>query len=102
VAFRGWNDAWLDPAFRAWRIDDHIAHIRVPMLIIQGENDEYGTAAQIEVAEQEAYCPVEVRLLADCRHSPHLEQPAATLDAVAAFVHHVLVQHEGLRPEHAF
>jgi pimeloyl-ACP methyl ester carboxylesterase len=102
IAFRGWNDAWLDPAFRSWRIDDDLAHIRVPILIIQGQNDEYGTAAQLELAEQEAYCPVEVRLLAGCRHSPHIDQPAATLDAIADFVDRVLAQHEGLKPEHAF
>ncbi len=43
VAFRGWNDAWLDPKFREWRIDDELAHVRVPMLIIQGKDDQYGT-----------------------------------------------------------
>jgi pimeloyl-ACP methyl ester carboxylesterase len=98
VAFGGWCGAWLDPAFRAWRINDCVAHIRVPILIIQGEDDEYGTIAQVRLAEDEAYCPVEVALLADCRHSPHLDQPAATLDAVAEFVHRLLAVHEGLMP----
>src|SRR5262249_6667808 len=44
-AFWGWNRAWLDPAFRTWRIDDHLGFIRVPMLILQGTEDEYGTLA---------------------------------------------------------
>jgi pimeloyl-ACP methyl ester carboxylesterase len=98
VAFRGWNGAWLDPAFRAWRIDDCVAHIRVPILIIQGEGDEYGTIAQVRLAEDEAYCPVDAVTLPDCRHSPHLDQPAATLEAVAEFVHRLLAVHEGLMP----
>jgi pimeloyl-ACP methyl ester carboxylesterase len=98
VAFCGWNGAWLDPAFRAWRIDDCVAHIRVPILIVQGETDEYGTIAQARLAEQEAYCPVEVTMLPGCGHSPHLEQPAATLEAMAEFVHRVLAVHEGLMP----
>jgi pimeloyl-ACP methyl ester carboxylesterase len=98
VAFRGWSGAWLDPAFRAWRIDDCVAHIRVPILIIQGEDDEYGTVAQVQLAEDDAYCPVDVTMLADCRHSPHLDQPEATLTAVAAFVHRLLAVHEGLLP----
>ncbi|HLN09436.1 MAG TPA: alpha/beta hydrolase [Xanthobacteraceae bacterium] len=98
VAFRGWNGAWLDPAFRAWRIDNCLAHIRVPILIIQGESDEYGTIAQIRLAEDEAYCPVEVAMLPDCRHSPYLDQPDATLAAVAEFVHRLLAVHEGLMP----
>ena len=42
-AFRGWNDAWLDPGFRTWDITDALAYIRVPILIVQGEDDQYGT-----------------------------------------------------------
>jgi pimeloyl-ACP methyl ester carboxylesterase len=94
VAFRGWNGAWLDPAFRAWRIDDCVAHIRVPILIIQGEGDEYGTIAQVRLAEEAAYCPVEAVVLADCRHSPHVDQPDATLEAIAEFVHRLLAHEE--------
>lgn len=38
-AFRGWNDAWLDPRFRDWDISEYLAYIRVPILILQGAND---------------------------------------------------------------
>ncbi len=62
-AFRGWNDAWLDPEFRKWDITEFLAYIRVPVLIVQGEDDQYGTVKQIEVAERECYCPVDVALL---------------------------------------
>jgi pimeloyl-ACP methyl ester carboxylesterase len=96
-AFWGWNRAWLDPAFRAWRIDDAVAHVRVPMLIIQGRDDQYGTAAQLELAEADAYCPVETMLLDDCRHAPQVDQPALTLAAIADFSHR-LMRHEGLAP----
>jgi pimeloyl-ACP methyl ester carboxylesterase len=98
VAFYGWNDAWLDPAFRRFRIDDAVAHIRVPILIVQGADDEYGTDAQGRFAEEEAYCPVEVVTLESCGHSPHIDAPSATLEAIAAFVHRVIVLHEGLLP----
>jgi pimeloyl-ACP methyl ester carboxylesterase len=98
VAFWGWNRAWLDPGFRAWRIDDYLAHVRVPILIVQGRDDQYGTPAQIELAERDAYCPVEALLLEKCRHSPQLDQPEATLGAVAEFAHHLLAVHEGLAP----
>ena len=98
VAFRGWNDAWLDPKFCEWRIDDDLAHVRVPMLIVQGKDDQYGTEAQPVLAQREAYCPVETLLLDGCRHSPHVDQPEATLDAITAFVHRVLAVHEGLTP----
>ncbi|MCC6946638.1 MAG: alpha/beta hydrolase [Bradyrhizobiaceae bacterium] len=98
VAFRGWNDAWLDPEFRKWRLDEYVAHIRAPMLIVQGADDQYGTLEQIRLAEREAYCPVETAILDRCGHSPHLDQPKATLEAVAAFAHRILAVHEGLMP----
>lgn len=85
-AFRGWADAWLNPEFRDWSIDDCIAHIRVPTQIVQGADDKYGTSAQIEMAEDEAYSPVDAELLADCGHAPHLEQAEQTLAATVAFV----------------
>ena len=47
-AFKGWNDAWLDPGFRNWNITDALGYIRVPILIIQGADDQYGTLRQIE------------------------------------------------------
>jgi len=97
VAFRGWNDAWLNPNFRDWRIDDAVAHVRVPMLIIQGADDQYGTAAQVRLAEDESYCPVEALILGDCRHAPQFDQPEATLSAIADFAGRVFV-HEAAQP----
>jgi pimeloyl-ACP methyl ester carboxylesterase len=92
-AFRGWNDAWLDPAFRDWDITEPLAYIRVPILIIQGEQDQYGTTRQIEVAQEECYCPVEVALLRNARHSPWREAADETHDAVAEFADRILRVH---------
>jgi pimeloyl-ACP methyl ester carboxylesterase len=84
-AFKGWNGAWLDPEFRKWDITEQLAYIRVPILIVQGEDDRYGTVAQIEAAERECYCPVEVALLPGVKHSPQREAPEATLKAISEF-----------------
>jgi len=84
-AFGGWNDIWLDPAFRAWNIEDCLSRIRCPLLAVQGEDDEYGTMAQIDaVARRVSHA----RLLKmpDCGHSPHRDQPAALTKAVVAFL----------------
>ena len=85
-AFRGWNGAWLDPDFRKWDITEFLAYIRVPILIVQGEDDQYGTVKQIEMAQQECYCPVEVALLPGARHSPQRDAPEATLKVTSEFV----------------
>jgi len=89
-AFMGWNGAWLDPDFRKWDITEFLAYIRVPILIVQGEDDQYGTVKQIEIAEQECYCPVEVALLKSAKHSPQREAPDATLKAIADFVARIM------------
>jgi pimeloyl-ACP methyl ester carboxylesterase len=93
VAFHGWNGAWLDPGFRAWDITDALAYIRVPIEIVQGENDQYGTIRQIEIAQEECYCPVEVAMIADAGHNPQREQPEVTLAAITDFAGRVLTHH---------
>jgi pimeloyl-ACP methyl ester carboxylesterase len=84
-AFRGWNDVWLSPAFRAWNIERDIETIACPVLAVQGEDDEYGTLAQIGGIR--ARLP-ETRLLLipKCGHSPHRDQPRALSDAAGRFI----------------
>jgi pimeloyl-ACP methyl ester carboxylesterase len=91
--FRGWNDAWLDPDFRKWDITEMLAYVRVPILIVQGTDDQYGSERQITVAQEECYCPVEVCWLPNVRHSPHRDAPEATLATVADFVNRLLKDH---------
>ncbi|MBR0899505.1 alpha/beta hydrolase [Bradyrhizobium tropiciagri] len=83
--FYGWNKAWLDPAFRNWDISDYLAYIRVPVLIVQGAEDQYGTMRQVEIAQDECYCPVDVTIVPGAGHSPHREAPEVTLEAVTEF-----------------
>ena len=83
--FKGWNDVWLDPAFRAWNVGDVIDHMRIPMLAIQGRQDQYGTLAQIEEMETRAYSPVNTAILDDCRHAPFVDQQQKTLIAITSF-----------------
>jgi pimeloyl-ACP methyl ester carboxylesterase len=93
VAFRGWNEAWLDPQFRKWDIAESLAYIRVPVQIVQGEADQYGTLRHIEIAKEECYCPVDVTLLRGIGHAPHREAPNRTLIAVSDFVNRILHLH---------
>jgi pimeloyl-ACP methyl ester carboxylesterase len=92
-AFRSWSEPWLDPQFRNWDITDALGYIRVPMLIVQGENDQYGTLGQIEVAKEECYAPVEAAILAGVRHDPCREAPERTLAAAAEFIHRLFRDH---------
>lgn len=98
VAFRGWNEAWLDPRFpEVFGLSAELAHIRVPMLLVQGEADPYGTMEQVRMAERESCCPVERLILPGIGHAPHLEAPDATLAAVRGFADRIFRLHEPAR-----
>lgn len=93
ATFRGWNDIWLDPAFAAWDISEALEYIRVPVQIVQGTGDEYGTARQIEIAEERCYCPLEVEWIDGAGHAPQRDRPEETLARIARFARHVLRDH---------
>ena len=86
ATFRGWNDIWLDPDFRDWNIEASLPGITAPVLVLQGEGDEYGSALQLEAIAAQAGGPVDTLLIPDCRHSPQRDQPEAVLTAMAEFV----------------
>jgi pimeloyl-ACP methyl ester carboxylesterase len=98
TAFRSWNGPWLHPDFEKWDITEALGYIRVPILIVQGENDQYGTLKQIEVARQECFCPVEAVVLPVIRHIPYREAPELTVDAIAAFINRLLRDHHEAEP----
>lgn len=88
MAWSAWNDTWLDPRFLAWSIEEDVKRLRVPILAILGTGDQYSTPAQVEYVRRLAtgVPRFESRLLEDCGHAPHRDQPQAVLDAVKGFV----------------
>lgn len=84
--FWEWNNIWLHPDFRHWKIEEYLPRITCPTLVIQGEDDQYGTRAHAEAIAKQSGGPVEILMLADCRHSPQRDQPDATLEAIRRFV----------------
>jgi pimeloyl-ACP methyl ester carboxylesterase len=86
TAFHGWNDVWLDPAFRDWNLEEYLPRISCPVLLIQGEDDEYGSIAQVDAIARGVSGTVERLVLPACGHSPHRDQPDRVLDAIERFV----------------
>ncbi|MFT6558501.1 alpha/beta fold hydrolase [Sneathiella sp.] len=85
-AFYGWCEAWLDPEFMSWQILSSVRNITVPVLMIQGAQDEYGTYRQVEAFERELPGDGTVFMLPDCGHSPHLEKPEDVVHAIKNFI----------------
>lgn len=89
IAFWGWNNVWLAPEFRAWNIESLLPAITAPVLVIQGEQDEYGTWRQVEAIEKKTHSPVEVCSVPQCGHAPHREHSAQILTVMTNFLEKV-------------
>ena len=92
-AFRSWSEPWLHPDFRKWDITEELTYIRVPILIVQGADDQYGTLRQLDVAKDECFCPVETAVLPGVRHAPHREASEQTLKVAVDFINGLLRDH---------
>jgi pimeloyl-ACP methyl ester carboxylesterase len=86
ATFRGWNDIWLQPDFLHWDITALLPGITAPILVLQGHDDEYGTAAQL-AAISSALPHTATLQLNECGHSPHRSQTATVLERTRALLH---------------
>lgn len=84
--FWSWYDTWLSPAFRDWNIEECLSDVTCPVLIIRGEDDEYGTSEQLKAVVSQVSGPVETLMLSDCGHTPHRDQPEQTLQRMTRFI----------------
>jgi pimeloyl-ACP methyl ester carboxylesterase len=85
AAFRGWCDVWLDPAFRDWNLEEEAGRVTAPLLLIQGDDDPYGSLTQLDRIQERAQGPV-TRLVLAGGHSPHLEHGQDVAARTAAFL----------------
>jgi pimeloyl-ACP methyl ester carboxylesterase len=83
--FQAWNNIWLDADFRTWNIESFLDLIRCPVLVLQGDRDEYGTIKQVE-AIQHRIASASAIILDDCGHAPHRDRREATLSAISEFL----------------
>ena len=89
-AFWGWNKAWLDPEFRDWNITQYLPEISVPQLVIQGQDDEYGTLAQVDIISAHSGASVRPVILENCGHNPCREQTTLCLEITSDFINSLL------------
>lgn len=84
--FKAWADTWMSPGFRSWSIVNLLPSIEVPLLVLQGRDDRYGSASQVDTIVNQSSGPATPLILEDCGHAPHLEFPELTLDLMSCFV----------------
>lgn len=83
---QGWTEVWLRPEFRDWNLEALLPSVICPVLVVQGEDDEYGTVRQVEAIAKGVRGPVETRLLPVCGHSPHHQKRDETLALMIDFL----------------
>lgn len=88
--FRAWADTWLHPDFRSWNIEHYLPRVQCPVLVVQGEADEYGTPAQVAAIVGQVAGPAQAALLPGLGHTPHRQQPDKVLWLTTAFLQETL------------
>ncbi len=100
-AFRGWNDSWLNPEFKTWNVTNVLERIQTPVLTIQGQDDPYGSLAQVDaVTERVGQTWAEALVLKNCQHAPHLEHSVKVITAITEFCKPLKPLHDF--PTHAY
>lgn len=83
--FYAWNDIWLDESFVNWNIEKEVSRIDCPLLVIQGEDDQYGTLKQVAAicetnqGNSRSFTP------SNCGHAPFKEQSIKVMEVVQKF-----------------
>jgi pimeloyl-ACP methyl ester carboxylesterase len=86
ATFHRWSGVWLDPAFRDWDIVEHLPGIAAPVLVVQGDRDQYGTLAQVDAIERAVPGRCERFVVRGAGHAPHVDAPGDVVDAICRFV----------------
>ena len=81
-----WLDTWTSPEFRCWTVEEELTRIRCPVLVVQGDLDEYGTEAQLRVVAERVAGPTRTRLLPGVRHTAHRDAPEQVVEIVSGFL----------------
>ena len=84
--FSAWLDTWLNDSFESWNIEADLSKIKCPSLIIQGENDEYGTEEQVNKIVKGIGEKAQKLIIPDCGHTPHKQAQGIVLNNILNFL----------------
>jgi len=90
--FTNWTDLWLSDELRKWNIESELKNINVPVLAIQGTEDEFGSISQLDAIKNNADAEVSIHLLPDCGHFPHFEKEGIVLGLIKDFINHIIIE----------
>jgi pimeloyl-ACP methyl ester carboxylesterase len=86
AVFRAWTETWLAPDFKWWNIESFLPRIVCPVLVIQGEQDEYGSIAQVDGIVRQVRGSAHPFIIPSAGHTPHKEATDIVLECSASFI----------------
>lgn len=93
AVFHRWSEVWSSPGSECWSITSYLQGIEAPVLACQGDADEFGTTAQLDLIARHAPGHVETTTLPGVGHVPHAEAREQTLALVSDFVERCQTSH---------
>lgn len=88
--FKAWTETWTASTYRVWNMEHFLTSIECPLLFIQGEEDEYGTLAQLRKTVDQVSGYAEELILTGVGHTPHKAVPDLVLNKTAQFIHQLM------------
>lgn len=85
--FESWTGLWLDEKNRDWNMFEELKRIESPLLVIQGDKDNYGSFRQVEIILELTKGKSDGFFLKNCGHFPHYEHKNTVLNESARFFH---------------
>ena len=84
--FYAWVNIWNHSTFLDWNIEQELTNIICPQLIIQGEDDQYGTLKQVKSIADCTEGETTILVPENCGHAPFKEQRSKVMFEVLKFV----------------
>ena len=89
AVFWAWANTWLSEEFKPWTIEHFLPHIKCPVLVIQGEEDEYGSLAQVDGIISQIAGETQKYIIPLIGHTPHKEAKELVLAQTVAFINQI-------------
>lgn len=83
--FKAWADTWQAPGFADWNIEYLLPSIQVPILAVQGKEDQYGSDQQVECIVSKVKSG-KADLIDHCGHTPHLQAQSNVINSICQFL----------------
>lgn len=84
--FYNWTNIWLSDRLKNWNIIPSLKNITSPILVIQGDSDEYGTNKQVFDIIDNVSTIKEYKIIEKCGHIPHLSNKLEILNLCKNFI----------------